>query len=332
MKVGLFTDSLQDLSFTAALDWIAAQEIEAVEIGTGNFSPAPHCDVDKLLNDSNARAEFRAAIESRGLTLSALNCNGNLLDPDPVRGERAQAVFRRTVPVASKLGVETVVTMSGCPGDLEGGTYPNWVTCTWQAEYVELQERQWDEVIAPFWREAGRFAADHGVKIAIEMHPGQAVYNTRSLLRLREIAGPDVLGANLDPSHLFFQNMDPAVVIRALGPNSVFHVHAKDTRIDPQEMALNGSLDTRPMGKPGLRSWEYVTLGYGHGESFWRSFVSALRLVGFDGVLSIEHEDPLISAQEGIRKSVAFLQPILLRSAPASRRDHGSGGPSGRPD
>ncbi len=313
MKIGLYTDSLQDLSLDAALDWIAGQGIEAVEIGTGSFSPVPHCNLENLLNDAGARAKFKAAIESRGLILSALNCNGNLLDPHPERGQKSQDTFYKTVRLANLLGLDTTVTMSGCPGDLGGGAYPNWVTCNWQREYVELLERQWAEVIEPFWKQAGAFAADHGVKVAIEMHPGQAVYNTRSLLRLREIAGPS-LGANLDPSHLFYQGMDPFVVIKALGKGGVFHVHAKDTRLDPQEMALNGGLDTRPMAMTGERAWVYRTVGYGHGESWWRDFVSTLRLMGYDGVLSIEHEDRLMGSREGIIKSVEFLKPILLKT------------------
>ena len=313
MKIGLFTDSLQDLSFADALDWIAAQGLEAVEIGTGNFSPAPHCAVDKLLNDESARAEFKAGIERRGLALSALNCNGNLLDPHPVRRRKAQAMFYKTVEAAGKLGLDTIVTMSGCPGDPTGWMYPNWVTCTWQREFVELGERQWAEEIEPFWKQAGKFAADHGVKVAIEMHPGQSVYNTRTLLRLREIAGPG-LGANLDPSHLFWQGMDPLVVVRALGKNGVFHVHAKDTKIDPQEMALNGGLDTRPTSLVGERAWAFRTVGYGHGEAWWRDFVSTLRLMGYDGVLSIEHEDRLMGSREGIVKSVEFLKPLVLRT------------------
>jgi len=313
LKIGLFTDVLQDLAFTDALDWIATQGIQAVEIGTGNFSNAPHCDIDQLLNDADARARFKDSLEGRGLALSALNCNGNLLDPHPERGKRSQDVFYRTVEAASQLGLGTVVTMSGCPGDLTGGEYPNWVTCTWQREFVELGERQWAEVIEPFWRKAGQFAADHGVKIAIEMHPGQSVYNTRSLLRLRDVAGSH-LGANLDPSHLFWQGMDPLVVVRALGPDTVFHVHAKDTRIDAQEMALNGGLDTRPTSMVGERSWAFRTVGYGHGAEWWRDFVSTLRLMGFDGVLSIEHEDRLMGSREGIVKSVEFLKPIVLQT------------------
>jgi sugar phosphate isomerase/epimerase len=314
LKIGLFTDSLADLDFEAALDWAAAQGIEAVEIGTGNFSSAPHCDLQELIRDEAARRRFLSAIERRGLVLSGLNCNGNPLDPQPERRLRSQQVLRDTLQAASELGVRTVVTMSGCPGDLEGGSYPNWVTCTWQREYVELVERQWVEEIEPYWRQVSERARGLGVRIAIEMHPGQAVYNTRTLQRLREIGGADVIGANLDPSHLFFQGMEPVVVIRALGHGAVFHVHAKDTRIDPQEMALNGGLDTRPMSRAGVRSWEYVTLGFGHGELFWRNFVSSLSVMGYDGSLSIEHEDRLISPKEGIQKSVNILQGLIPRT------------------
>lgn len=314
MKIGLFTDSLDNLSFEQALDWVAEQGIEAVEIGTGNFSPAPHCNLRSLSEDAGARKRFLQAVQSRGLTLSALNCNGNLLDPDPDRRRSAQDTFERTLELASELELDTVVTMSGCPGDLQGGTYPNWVTCTWQPEYVALVERQWEQEVIPFWEAAGDTARQRGVRVAIEMHPGQCVYNTRTLERLRKLVGGSTLGANLDPSHLFFQFMDPVTVVEALGDGAVFHVHAKDTRINRNEMARNGSLDTRPMGTPGERSWEYVTLGFGNDERFWRGFVAALRMNGFDGVLSIEHEDPMMMPEEGIRKSVAFLDPLVPRT------------------
>ena len=313
MKIGLFSDSLLELRFEAMLDWLVAERIEAVEIGTGGFSDSPHCDVEKLVNEPAARDAFKEAIVSRGLVLSALNCNGNPLDPDPGRRGKHQRDLRNTVLAASRLGLDTIVTMSGCPGETQGGTYPNWVTYTNQRDYLELFERQWEEVVTPFWRETGEFAADQGVKIAIEVHPGMVVYNTYTMQRLREIAGPSV-GVNLDPSHLPPQGMDPLVVIGALGEDFIFHVHAKDSRIDPQEMARNGGLDTRSMAKPGVRSWDYRTVGFGHEARWWRDFVSLLRLVGYDGVLSIEHEDLLMGAQEGIRKSVEFLEPILLRT------------------
>jgi sugar phosphate isomerase/epimerase len=310
MKIGLYTDSLGDLPFAEALDWIAAQGIEAVEIGAGNFSRAPHCNLDQLLEDAEARAAFKGAIESRGLSLSALNCSGNLVDPNPQQAAHAQDTFYKAVRLARLLGLDTIVTMGGCPGTPDGSAFQNWVPYA----SGELSEWQWAEVLAPFWREAGRFAADHGVRIAIEMVISHATHNPRTLLRLRDIAGP-ALGANLDPSHLFPQGMDPLVVAAALG-GCVFHAHAKDTRINPQEMALNGGMDARPMSMVRERSWTFRTLGYGHGAEWWGDFISILRLGGYDGALSIEHEDRLIGAREGIVKSVQFLQPLVLRTSP----------------
>ena len=314
MKIGLFTDGLPDLSFHEALDWVSERDVEAVEIATGGFSNSPHCDRTELLSSQDARSAFTEAISSRGLTLSALNCNANLLDPHPERRTAMQDTIRDTIKLANLLGLDTVVTMSGCPGE-PGGTYPNWITHPWQEEFNELLKWQWEEEITPYWKELGTLAKDKGVKIAIEMHPGQVVFNTRTLLQLRDIVGPH-LGANLDPSHLFYQGMDPHLVVRHLGKDSVFHVHAKDTRVDPYETALTGGLDMRPMEAVTERSWAYRTLGFGHDELWWRQFISALREVGYDGALSIEHEDPVMSAKEGIEKSIEFLQPLVLRTQP----------------
>jgi sugar phosphate isomerase/epimerase len=202
--------------------------------------------------------------------------------------------------------------MSGCPGE-RGGTFPNWITCNWQREYPELLERQWTEDVEPFWTKAAQTIAERGVKVAIEMHPGQIVYNTRTLQRLRKIVGTQ-LGANFDPSHLFWQGMDPVTVMRALGKGMIFHVHAKDTKINRHEMALNGGLETLPNTQLGARSWDFRTVGYGHGEEWWRDFISALRMMDYDGALSIEHEDRLMGSREGIIKSVEFLRRIVLRT------------------
>lgn len=317
MKICLFTDGLRDLSFGAMLDWCAAHGIDAVEIGTGNFSESPHCALGGLLASASARDEFRAAIAARGLNLAALNCSGNLLDPDAERRRASQAVFRDTVRLAEKLQVETVVTMSGCPGEpSESGRYPNWVTCTWQPEFQWLIAWQWKEIIEPFWREAAAFAADHGARLALEMHPGQAVYNTRTLVRLREAAGR-ALGANLDPSHLFWQGIDPLRVIDALG-EALVHVHAKDCRLDSDEMALNGGLETR-LGEP--RAWEHCLPGEGHDESFWRDFAAALARAGYAGALSIEHAGPTAKARAGIEQAAALLKRIAApEAAPAEGR------------
>jgi sugar phosphate isomerase/epimerase len=166
-----------------------------------------------------------------------------------------------------------------------------------------LIEWQWKEAVEPFWRETAPFVADYGVRLALEMHPGQAVYNTRTLVRLREVSGGYV-GANLDPSHLFWQGMDPLRVIGALG-EAIFHVHAKDCWIDPDEMRLNGGLETRVSG---TRAWEHCLPGKGHDENFWRELVAALQQVGYAGSLSIEYAGPRAEAPAGIDEAAALLR------------------------
>ncbi len=295
MQIGLVTDSLGKLSLPEMLDWCAAGEIDAVELGTGNFSSAPHCDLGALLGSAAERRALLDALAARNLTLSALNCSGNILDGDAGRRARSQQIFFDTLKLANLLGVHTVVAMSGCPGEsTAAGQYPNWVTSTWQPEYQALLTWQWEAVIAPFWREAAHAAAAADVRIAIEMHPGQAVYNPYTLQQLVDITG-SVVGANLDPSHLFWQGIDPLRVIAVLGA-SIYHVHAKDCWIDPEQLALNGVIDNR-LGP--TRTWEHCSPGVGHGEHFWRAFVAALAAQGYRGSLSIEYAGPRADAAAG---------------------------------
>lgn len=307
MQIGLVTDSLGKLNFTEMLDWCAASGIEAVELGTGNFSSAPHCSLSALLDSEAERRSLLDALAARNLTLSALNCSGNILDGDEGRRTRSQRIFFDTLKLAQLLGVRTVVAMSGCPGESIGGVqFPNWVTSTWQPEYQALLAWQWDSVIVPFWRTAAEAAAAAGVRIAIEMHPGQAVYNPYTLRQLTDVTG-DVVGANLDPSHLFWQGIDPLRVIGALGP-SIYHVHAKDCWIDPEQLALNGVIDNR-LG--ATRTWEHCSPGVGHGEHFWRAFVAALAEQGYRGSLSIEYAGPRADAAEGTRRTVRLLRRVM---------------------
>ena len=304
MKIGLYTDSLAHLPFEAMLDWCAANDLESVEIGTGNFSPSPHANLANLLASSAARSEFLGAVARRGLQLSAFNCSGNVLDGNLERRSRSQQVFYDTVKLAEALGIPRVVAMSGCPGEgSPTGKFPNWVTSTWQPEYQELLAWQWKEEVEPFWRAAARATQDHGVRIAIEMHPGQAVYNPDTLQRLLQVTGAAV-GANLDPSHLFWQGIAPVRVVQALGA-AIYHVHIKDCWIDQEEMALNGGLDNRLRG---ARSWEHCIPGKGHDEQFWREFVRSVRLSGYEGDLSIEYAGPHAEVETGIKASVRLLR------------------------
>lgn len=313
MKLGVFSPLFQSLTFEDMLDRVVAEGLEAVEIGTGNYPGNAHCDPSALLVDESKCRAFTKAVTDRHLIISALSCQGNPLHPQHEVAKRSHETFERTVELASKIGVDCVVVFSGCPGDGEGARYPNWVVSPWPPDYQELIEWQWKEKVIPYWREAASIARRHGVtKIAFEMHPGFVVYNPRTLLKLREAVGEEI-GANFDPSHLFWQGIDPCVAIRALGrTGALFHFHAKDTALDPQNVAVNGVLDPLPLNDLPNRSWLFRTVGYGHSESQWRDIVSALRLAGYDGVLSIEHEDALASVDEGFRKAVAFLKQCML--------------------
>lgn len=314
MKIGVFTVLFADRPFEESLDYIKSAGCEAVEIGTGGFPGSSHANPDQLLDDAGALKAFQQAIDSRGLEISTLSCHGNALHPNKTQATADDEKFRKTVQLAEKLGVQNVVTFSGCPGDSEHSLRPNWVTAPWPPDYLETLEWQWTEVATPYWKEAADFARQHKVRVAIELHPGFLAYHTDSFWRLREIGG-DAIGVNFDPSHLFWQGMDPLVCVRELG-DAIFHVHMKDTWLDQQNIRRNGVLDTTPYTEESKRSWIFRTVGYGHGQEFWRSLISELRLTGYDGALSIEHEDSLLSINEGFLRAVEFLQSSVLRETP----------------
>jgi sugar phosphate isomerase/epimerase len=310
MKIGVFDPVFGALELEPMLDKIAGLGLEAVEIGAGNYPGDRHCRPAQLLTDDAACRAFQTAFTSRNLAISALSCHGNPIHPDAKRAAHDDAVFRDTVRLAERLGVGVVNLFSGCPGEGPGARQPNWVTCAWPPEYAEIVAWQWDTVVVPYWREAGAFAAQHGVRLGFEMHPGFVVYNPATLLRLRGAVGP-VIGANLDPSHLFWQGIDPILAIRDLG-EAIVHVHAKDTAIDPYNAARNGVLDLQPYANVAARSWVFRSVGDGHDLLFWKRFVSALRVAGYDHVLSIEHEDSLASTDEGIGRAIGTLRAAVL--------------------
>jgi sugar phosphate isomerase/epimerase len=315
MKIGVFTPLLSSLPLEEVLKKLKALNIDMVEFGTGNYPGDAHCKLS-MLDSPSELAAFKAKIADSGLTISALSCHGNPLHPDPAQADSYRAISRKTVLLAEKLGVKTVVDFSGCPGDGPQAKSPNWVTCPWPNEYRDVLNWQWNEVVTPYWQSHGKFAADHGVKIAIEMHPGFVVYNPETMLRLRAVAGPSV-GANLDPSHLFWQGIDPIAAIRVLN-DAIFYVHAKDTQIYPANLPKVGVLDTKPYSDERDRSWNFRTVGYGHGQEWWNEFISTLRMYGYDDVLSIEHEDGLMSPEEGLTKAASFLSQTIVREKPSA--------------
>jgi len=310
MKLGVLTALLSDRPLDEALEYVVESGLDAVELGTGNYPGNAHCNPFELLSSAKSLNEFKAKIEDRGLEISALSCHGNPLHPDKKIAQEHRKTHTATVRLAKKLGVDVVINFSGCPGGSEKDKYPNWVTCPWPPDFSAILEWQWEKKVIPFWKKEAKFAADHGVKLAFEMHPGFVVYNTETMLRLRNECGKNI-GANFDPSHLFWQGMDPLVCVREL-KGAIFHVHAKDTKVDEQNTAKNGVLDTKHYGEEIKRSWIFRTVGYGHGYEFWSAFVSNLRMVGYDGVLSIEHEDSLMSVNEGFQKAVRFLRQVML--------------------
>ena len=307
MKIGLFLAVYSDLPLEEALDAAGAAGCQAVEITS--TAKSRHCRPAELLSDAAAREAFAAAVTERGLEISALSCHGNPIHPRDEVAEAADRDFRDTVRLASELGLDTVITFSGCPGESERSLHPSWITCSWPSEFPEVLEWQWQERVQPYWAEAAAFARDHGVRVAIEPHPGFVVYNTASMLRLRGTAG-NAVGVNFDPSHLFWQGMDPLACVPALA-GGIFHVHAKDTAFDDGNLALNGVLEPLPSNRPGERSWSFRSVGEGHPAAFWRDLALALQAAGYDGALSIEHEDPLLSREEGLAVAVATLREAL---------------------
>lgn len=315
MKVGVFMALLGNQPLPDALDYVASVGVQAVEIGTGGY-PGDHLDRKALLQDVGKRKALRSKLDALGLALPALSCHGNPLHPDQAVREEFEVAFQETVDLANAMEVPTVITFSGCPGDSDEARYPNWVTCPWPDDFLKVLEWQWQEKVLPYWSRTAERLNQKGVRAALEMHPGFVVYNPETLKRLRAVTGPAV-GANLDPSHLFWQGMDPVAAIRDLG-ESIYHFHAKDTQINPHTTQVNGVLDTKHYGDERERSWIFRTLGYGHDASVWRNIISALRVEGYDGVLSIEHEDSLMSAREGLEKAVAFLQDLVIAEPKAA--------------
>lgn len=312
MKLGVLTVPLQGMPAEEAFAYLHSLGVQAVELGTGGYTNDNHLKPSVYLADDGKIEEMKALLKKYDLEISALSCHGNPVHPNKETAAAYHQVYVDTCRLAEKLGVETVVTFSGCPGDCETSQRPNWVTCSWPPEYAETLDWQWNQVLIPYWKEAVKVAQSHGVKkIAFEMHPGFCVYNPATLLRIRAAVG-DIIGANFDPSHLIWQGMDPCACIREIGKaGALFHFHAKDTRIDPYNTPVNGVLDTQHYSDEIHRSWIFRSVGYGNDMRYWKDIVSNLRLVGYDYVMSIEHEDSLMSQNEGLTKAVSFLKEVM---------------------
>jgi sugar phosphate isomerase/epimerase len=309
MRIGVFSVLFQDLPFEQALDKISAAGATAVEIGTGGYPGSHHCPVDALLESESQRKSYLGSVSARGMIISALSCHYEPLSPDKDLARASDEIFRKTVRLARLLEVPVVNVLSSLPGGSPEDKSPNWVTCPWPPHFTQILDYQWNQVGIPYWRGAAEFARQNGVKIGVEMHPGMLIYNVETMLRMREAAGP-ALACNFDPSHLFWNGVDVVAAIRALG-DAIVHVHGKDSYVDTLNVAVNGCNDNKPYTQIPKRAWTFRAIGYGHDMKTWKDIVSALRMVGYDYVISIEHEDGLMSIDEGLSKGIAVLKEAV---------------------
>ncbi|MBE6640382.1 MAG: sugar phosphate isomerase/epimerase [Ruminococcaceae bacterium] len=311
MELSVMSPVLASMELEAALEYLHGLGVDSLEIGAGGYPGKAHLDPKDYLGFPEKIEGLKALLKKHGMKISAVACHGNPVHPNKEIAERFHKEFVDAMKIAAALEVDTVVCFSGCPGDCEESKNPNWVTCAWPPDYLEILEWQWNEVLIPYWKKTAALAKEIGIKkFAFEMHPGFCVYNPATLLRLRAAVG-DIVGANVDPSHLFWQGMDPVESIRAL-KGAIHHFHAKDTRIDEANTKVNGVLDTGSYGDILNRSWIFRTVGYGHNESVWNDIISMLKAVGYDGAISIEHEDALMSPKEGLEKAVALLKKAII--------------------
>ena len=307
MKLGFVSDSLGSMHFEHILEEAARMGVSGIEVNTGGWSTAPHFDLVGMKASGDKRRAFLKAFEDHGLEVISLNANGNPLHPtDPTQSD----CLKDTIRVAGEMGITKVCTMSGLPAGGSEDRMPNWVVSSWPPETQTILNYQWNEVMIPYWEEIVALAMEHGVeRIALELHGNQCVYNVPSLLKLREAVGP-IVGANLDPSHLFWMGADPLVGAEALGA-AIYHVHAKDTMLNAPVQATTSLLENGSLMDIPARSWSYITLGFGHAEEWWRQFCYRLKMAGYDGWLSIEHEDVLLNSLEGLEKSVTLLRGLI---------------------
>ena len=310
MKIGLNTDGFGAFGLDDCLDRIAGLGLDCVEFGMGGWSSAPHLAIDELLGSAAARDRLLGKLRERGLEISALNCSGNQLHPGPV-GPDDSRLAEKTLDLAAQLGVGRVVMMSGLPG-APGDSHPNWITSSWPLEAMEILEWQWTERALPWWKAFAPRAEAKGIRLCVEQHGRQLVYNAESFFRLRDAVGPTV-GVNFDPSHLIWMGGDPVSAIRALG-DCIYHVHGKDSRIEPAAR-VQGLLDTKHVVPVRPRFWNFVSLGHGSSVRAWLDIVRALRKAGYDDVISIENEDYSLSAEDAVATSAATLRFCIDESA-----------------
>lgn len=316
MQIGVLTVPLGHLSLDKTISYLASNGVEAVELGCGGNPGQDHIDREALLDDEGTQAALQSMLSSHDMEVSALATHNNPLHPNEERAEQADTELREAILLADQLGVDAVTCFSGLPAGGPNDEVPNWITAPWPTEHADALEYQW-ELAIDYWADLAEDAEDHGVDVAIEMHPNMLVYEPTGMMRLREATNQRI-GANFDPSHLYWQGIDVPEAIRFLGEHDVIHhFHAKDTKVYEANSRVKGVLDTTGYTEEPDRSWLFRSIGYGHSEDHWKDVISTLRLIGYDGTLSIEHEDSLTSAREGLEKAIAVLSRAVFETQPS---------------
>jgi DNA-(apurinic or apyrimidinic site) lyase len=316
MQVGVLTVPLRGQPLEEALAYLDDLGVDMVEIGCGGDPGDDHLPMAQYLDDEAAQADLQALLDEYDIGISALATHNNPLHPDEERADAADLQLREAIQLADQLDANTITCFSGLPAGGPNDEVPNWVTAPWPSEHLEALEYQWEEVAIPYWQDLATHADDYGVDIAIEMHPNFLVYNPPSLLKLRA-ATNERIGANLDPANIVWQGIDIPEAIRYLGAeDAIHHIHAKDLRTYEANKRVTGVLDTKPYTEEIDRSWLFRSIGYGHDLDFWKEVVSTLRMVGYEGTLSVEHEDSLTSSREGLEKAIGTMHEALFETEP----------------
>ncbi len=312
MRIGVFSDSLPKLTRREMFAWCAERGVKDVELGVGAWGPwpRPHLDL-ATIGQAAERDRLSGELREHGLRLSAVNAAGNLLHPDPAKRKDAQTRFRAAVDLAVALDVKRVITMSGCPAGAAGGAlgvFPCWAT---SADDDKLFAWQIENEVGPFWRTTSEWLAKNApeVMICLEMHPGLTVFNTAGFQALSPYVGRNI-GLNLDPSHFWWQGIDPLTVVEELG-DRIGWMHGKDTLLNAERIRRQGVLHFAPPSDPAQAPWHFASVGEGRDDKTWATLLGAVRKAGYDGVISIEHEDPRYDGEEGTARSLAGLQRAL---------------------
>jgi sugar phosphate isomerase/epimerase len=315
MKLGILTTLFQDRPLSEVLRVVADLGYETVELPAWRGSR--HLDLDTVLDDGGRG--LRNLVKESGLEISALNDGreGQLvLGPQdwtmdkwaPVQGLAERIKYgtdrlKRAAQAAAALEVPVVTGFVGSPVWDKWYNYPS----TNERAY-ELAWELFAERVNPILDEFARC----GVRFAFEVHPTEIAYNLETAEHALEVLGNrSEFGFNFDPSHLVWQGIDPVVFIKRLGKR-LYHAHAKDGEVQQDEVRRSGVLSGGSWTRPD-RGFRFRVPGWGDVD--WRRVISALAAVGYDYVLSFEHEDPVMSPEDGCEKAIAFLRPLIIKKS-----------------